>query len=757
MHMAIYRFVPYWPIFVILLAFFVGLAVLYLQVAIPVYRISASILIKDEKKGVEQSRMVESFDIYTSKKIVENEIEVIKSKNLLKQVVQLLNLASPISEDGAVFDRSAYASSPVVAEIRHVDPFREVDKFNIFYHEPDSTVDFDGKVCPLNIWVKTYFGEIRFVKNPNLREPASGQLYISLLDPRMVVERIGKSLTVGASNKLATVVTLSLNDEVPARGEAILNALVAAYTKANVRDKNSLALSTLEFVDERIEMIERELDSLEQIIEHYKVANGIVDLGEKGKVFLRNVADNDQKLSGLDMQLAILDNIERYLLGRDNSTVPPSTLGLEDKSITQVIQDLYSAEIEYTRLKSSTTEDNPIVIAATERIAQMRTQIRENLKNQRQSLKASRSNLALTNARYASTLEAMPQQEKYLLEATRQQSIKNDVYTLLLQKREETIMSSKAIVSDNRIVETAESSIKPIAPNKILFLAVASIMGMLCGMVWVIGKESFSRTILFRSEIESSTTIPVVGEIIDVLALPKSKINGGNGLLIAQFMQLRASLGLFGKEQKKVILVTSSVPGEGKTFVTSNLATSLARKGKKVLLLDLDLRNPSLSSLYGAGSTPGIADFFAGQITLEKCVRPTATRNLYLLPAGKRDITTADEFLDSDLDGFFRSLRSLFDIVVIDTPPTGPVADAVVFSPFADVTLFVMRHNKTPKSVLHALQAGGKIASLRKIAIVFNGVKKRGVLAGPYDYGYEHSHMYSYAESKHTAKKFGRS
>jgi tyrosine-protein kinase Etk/Wzc len=691
--------------------------------------------------------MVESLNVYTSKKIVENEIEVIKSKTLMRETVRALHLSSPVYEEGLFSDYPAYTSSPFSVEIKDIDQINPTERVDFFYSETNNQIQFEGQQYPVNVWIRSPYGEFRFVKNTYFKKHATGQLFVSFLDARELIDGYIQNLNVVPSNKLSTVINLSFKDPVPIRAENILNTLIESYNQASLDDKNSLASNTLEFVESRIKVVEYELDSLERSIQQYKSSRGIVDLSEQGKVFLKNVGDNDQKLSDLNMQLAALDRVEAYVVEKENSEkLVPATLGLDDSGLAVVLKKLYDAEIEYSRLKQTTAENNPLLVSLRDEIESMRPGILENIRNQKASLIASRSNLTSTNTKYASALGSIPQKEKELLEATRQQAIKNNVYTFLLEKREETAMAAGASEDGSRLVDRAEASIYPVAPKKLFVYGASLAIAFFLGIAWVAKKEDLNNNVLFRSEIESSTKIPITAEISDSQMSNHVVIdNLKKPYLTEQFTQLRTAAGLFGNKSRKTVMVTSAIAGEGKSFISTNFAISLAGSDRKVLLMDLDLRNPRLSNLYNATSGSGVAEFLNGEIPIEKVVRRTRTQNLFLISAGNKRTSATEKILEGDLQELFTHLHKWFDYIVIDTPPVTPVIDAYIISPYCDATLFVVRHGKTPKKILHLLGDDSKIRSMKNISIVFNGLRPRGLVRNAYGYGYGYGYEYGYS------------
>ncbi|MCC9138538.1 GumC family protein [Pontibacter silvestris] len=753
----IYRYFPYWPLFILLLVVSLVGAWGYLNIyATPTYEVSASLLIKDEKKGVVDSKMTESIDAFTSNKIVENEINIIHSHALLKKVVDKLQLYAPVYEEGKVKSISAYASSPIKIKLKRPDKAQEQAKIYFTFDEVQNRVTIDNKAYKLNKWVKTPYGEMRFSKNKNKIEASKEPLYFSIIQPQKITNQLLESISIEASSKLSTVIDLRLRDFVPQRGEDILNTLIKTYTQVAISEREKVAANTLDFVENRINLVERELDSLEYQVVNYKSTNGAVDLSEQSKLFLRNVGDNDRKISEINTQLAVLDKVEKYIISKNNTTgIVPSTMGINDPILSQLLHKLYDSEIKYQQLRKTTAENNPILVSITDEIKSIRPSILENIKNQRTNLIASRSNLASTSNGYNSVLQNIPQKERELLEISRQQMIKNDAYSFLLKKREETVLSYAPSAGDVRIVDMAEASVLPVTPKPLYIYLVAIMVACALGFVMIVGKELLNSKVLFRSEIEGYSSAPIVAE----LSYVKRSKDGlfkepTEASVIEQFRQLRTTMGLYGRTfTKKKIMVTSSIPGEGKSFISTNLAFSLSLSGKKVVLLDFDFRNPNISSQFNLYKENGITDYLKNELNNEKIIRNTAYNNLFIVPAGK-DVGDHTEILlnGSLLDGFFEYLEKEFDYIIIDTPPLELVSDAYLLTEYCDITLLVMRHAYTPKNIVQRLTINNKLNSLKNVAIVFNGIKARGFVKGQYGYGYGYGYDNKYGDKTYRAR-----
>jgi capsular exopolysaccharide synthesis family protein len=405
--------------------------------------------------------------------------------------------------------------------------------------------------------------------------------------------------------------------------------------------------------------------------------------------------------------------------------------------------------MQYERLKKTTPAGNPMMFSLKNEIDQIRPTIIENIQNQRSSLQASKNDLYASNNMYASILKSIPQKERELLEISRQQSIKNDAYAFLLHKREETALTYAATVSDSRIIDKAVASLDPTNPKKLIVFPVSIAIALFLGIAIVSGKELLNNKILFRSDIESLSKIPVVAEIVKVKAKSPLVVNNLKYAYVAdQFRQLRAAVGLFGSHiNRKSLLITSSITGEGKSFISNNLALSLALSGKKVVLLDMDLRNPRTSEVFGLQNQNGIAEVLEDRCELADVVYSSEYNNLFIVPSGTTKLNTAEILLNGNLEDVFNRLENKFDYLIVDTAPVDPVMDAYVISRYCDTTLFIVKHNFTPKAIIEMLDKNNEIKALKKVAIVFNAVKPRGFFIKGFGYGYGYGYKKVYSDN----------
>ena len=739
------KYVPYWPMFLAAIIIAVGIAFLYLRYTVPIYEAKATILIKDEKKGNEDSKLMESLDKISSKKIVENEIEVIQSRTLMVNVVKSLFLYAPVFEEGKVHTLSAYIKSPVAIESLNPDSIRGSDKIYLSFDKHNRTVKLNNKyIYSLSQFVNTPYGTLKFIPNKyfDTTDIITHPQYFYLANPRNIAQGLLGNLSAEPSSKLSSVIDLSYTDQIPQRAEDILNQLIDAYDHSAINEKNELARNTLAFVEDRLGMVAHDLDSIERKVQQYKSGTGAVDVSAQGQLYLRNVSENDQKLSDVNMQLSVLNEVQKFVTDQGNSSaIVPSTLGVSDPLLSQLLDKLYNSQLEYEKLKKTVGENNPTLVGVADQINKLKPSILQNIQSQQQSLNAAKQNLYSTNQNYNSMLQTVPQKERQLLDISREQATKTNIYGFLLQKKEESELSYASAISDHRLVDSAMAGKTPVSPNAkmIYIMAMVCCMGLCIGLIVV--KESLTGKVLYRHEVESRTSIPILGEV----AFEKTKtplvIEAGKRSFVAEeFRKLRVSLSFLGIDAShKKILITSSISGEGKSFIAANLAVSLALTGKKVVIVDLDLNNPTISKILNVVQEDGITEYLTGEKEPEEIIkRIKAHENLFFISAGHLPENPSELLSNGRVKEIIDYLENIFDFVIIDTSPIVLVTDGYLLTGLCDATLYVIRHNYTPKMLIKRIDENNQINPINNPAIIFNGVKTRGLFKNNYGYGYDY-------------------
>lgn len=745
-----FKYLPYWPVFALTILISLTVCWFYLRYETPIYRANASIVLKEDKP--DKTDALQLLGLSNSEKNLENEFEVLKSHKLMRQVVKDMGLYAQVYVKGKVRDILAYPFSPVtfialnpeLVQNRTI-PFK--------YYPSENKVSLAGKTYPLEVPINTPYGVFRVNRNQNFHpsdeseNSPNGNLYLRLIPVNSIASEIDKQLVVEAKSKNSSVIGLSVTDQSPERAENILNNLIRVYNKAGIEDKNTTAANTLAFIKDRLAVVNSELSRVEDQVQDYKSKEGVVDLSEQGKIYLGSVQSTDQKLAETQIQLSVLDQIEKYVVKKgDSPGTVPATLNVTDPILTQLLQKLYDAEINLDKIRGTAAENSPSVKSLQSEIERIKPDLLENLNSLRRSLLVTKNSLESQVGKNNGMLKAVPAKERALLEINRKQIIENTIYTFLLQKQEETALSVASAVSDSRLIDDAESTPFPVSPVKLNVYFLGLTIGVFLGVLIVLFREQYNTSVLFRSEIEKETDAPILGEIAHDLSGETFAIKDGKRTIIAeQFRSIRTSLSYLGiNNDRKVILLTSSISGEGKSFVAINLAVTLTLTDKKVALLEFDLRKPKIIKMLNIPLRRGLSEYMAGMASEEEIIQEVdAIPKLFVVSSGSIPPNPTELIMNGRLSILMEYLKKNFDYIIIDSPPIGLVTDAKLLNPFANACIYVIRHNYTPKVYLKMIDDLYTNGDLNNMNLIFNGLKPRGMGYG-YGQGYGQAYGYGY-------------
>ena len=753
------KFLPYWPLLLSFVFLALTGAYVYLRFTPKVYAAFASILIKDDRRGSDDAQTLNSASFFESKKNIDNEIRVLQSRSLMEEVVKRLALYAPLSQKGKVKSGDAYEISPIIVEAANPDSLREVENVNFSYNKNDSFVTVGSKdKYPLDQIVNTPYGVLRFSVNKNYvpSQEAERQLSFSLYKPSKVAVDLSQNFAV--SGGVSAMVDLIYKDIIHQRAVNILNNLVDVYEMQSVEDKNNLSKNALVFINSQLAIVGRDVDSIDKKIQNYRSGAGAVSMGEQSSVLIQGGAAIDQKLGELNNQSAVLNQIEKYATSKANenqsSALVPSTFGITDPELTSLTTKLYDQQQEYDKLKKTVGENNPKLLALQDQINKLKPDIINNIRSQQASIDAQRKSLNTTNSGFTSKLLTVPAKERNLIDISRQQQSKNDLYRMLVTKKQEAELALASVAKGSRVIDTAMAGKDPVSPKKKMIYLLALVAGAGLFIAAIIIKDFLTGKIMYRNEIEKMTSIPVIGEIAyEKTDSPLVIAKGTRSFIAEAFRKLRISLSFLGIDPThKKLLITSSISGEGKSFVAANLAVSLSLTGKKVVLVDLDLNNPTQSKILNVDYEDGVTEFLSGEKEAGEIINKIETQeNLYFIAAGSLPENPTELLANGKVKSLIDYLEDKFDIVIIDTSPSALVTDAFILSEFCDATLFVIRHNYTPKRLVSRIDESNQINTIHNPAIVFNGLKTRGVFKNNYGYGYDY--VYGNKERGRKTKK----
>ena len=566
-------------------------------------------------------------------------------------------------------------------------------------------------------------------------------------------------------SKQSSILDISVMDEIPERGVQILNSLIETYSASNMAYNKKNLSNTVAFLDERLKIVSDEVKNVEKELQDYKSGAQITDLAKEGQNYLDQVKDNDQKLSEVNIQLGVLQQIEHYVSQRNQNTDPiPATLGLTDPILISLLNQLFQNEFELQKYKNLSGENNPMVKVTQQQIDQLKPSILQSVANLKRSLEASRNTLQNNNNNFDNSLRSIPGKERALLDISRQRNIKNDMYTYLLQKREEKAIALSALTPNFRLIESPEDN-GLIKPKPWVIYTYGALGALFLASLLVYRREFRSNRILYRSEIDSFANAPVIGEIVYQRTDRKAVVMGPDerSLIAEQFRELRTNISYVGNnsDKGKVLLLTSFIPKEGKSFISTNLSISLAMTGKKVALLEFDLYDPKISAKLDMDQEPGITNFLNGEVSVEQIVKPSSLHsNLWVLPCGTMTNNPAELILNGKLAALMEYVKKEFDVIVIDSPCLGLTTDAKILADHANVTLYVLRQNYSRRNFLKFINQTYESGKLPNMNLIFNGIKIRKIPGmqnwdgyGYNSYKYRHKNLYTHKKIDSASKR----
>lgn len=779
----LFRYLIHWPWFAACIAVCLAGAWLYLRYTAPVYNVSASVIIKDnEKSSKAGSSMADLEDLgfYSSISNFDNEVEILHSRTLIKKVVEELDLYINYRAKGRFHDVELYKTSPVKvwitpeeAENMPGTAMLEIsllpgDKLNV--KVMTGGTEYARQFDKLPALLTTPSGTFSFVRTDSASIESERKILATVSSPRAVASDYSGRLAIEPTSKTTTIAQVSLQSTNKQRGADFINKLVEIYNRDANDDKNEVATKTAEFIDERIKIINGELGTTERELETFKRDAGLTDLKSDAQLALSENSEYEKKRAENSTQLRLVQFLASYANNPDHAyEVLPVNVGLSDTGLTELINRYNEMLLERKRLLRTSSENNPVVVNLDASIRAMRSNVQTTISSVQRGLSITKADLERQAGKYAGRITSAPGQERQLVSISRQQEIKAGLYLMLLQKREENAITLASTANNARIVDEALADAAPVSPKGKMIYLVALILGIAVPVAVIYIIELLKYKIEGRADVEKITSVPIIG---DIPLCDKQPEEGSivvhenqNDLMAETFRNIRTNVLYMMQSNQKVILVTSTTTGEGKTFIASNLAVSLALLGKRVVIVGLDIRKPGLNKAFRMShKAGGISQFLADpeHTDLMPLVQVSGINaNLHILPGGPIPPNPTELVARESLSQAIGLLKEHFDYIVLDTAPIGMVTDTQLIAPVADASIYVCRADYTHKADYTLIDDLSEQKKLPNLCTIINGLdmkkKKYGYYYGygKYGkyYGYGKKYGYGYGYGNDNVKK----
>lgn len=748
-----------WYWFIISIVVCLAAATFYIKKTPKTYVRTATILVKDSRKGG-NSDLIAFSDVagVNTRKSVDNELVILKSNKLRHDVARRLRLDINYTDKVGLRPRNLYGISPIAMTIINDN---ETDSFAFTLTiGADSTVsltNFAGtgvnetaatSTITANIGdtINTPIGSI--IINPTLYYNQNEKGHVIHVSKTSIASAAGlASVNVSLADKNSSIIAISKTDSNPRRAEDVINTLITCYEDDTKTDKKRISEATAAFISDRLALISGELGDVDEDVANFKQSHQMVSLESEAA---RNMSESDRfRMEGLQLenQIRMSNFIKDYLLDPSHTNdLIPAAVVVSDIAISSNIASYNETLIRRDKLLANSSISNPMIQEIDSQLSAIRRSIIASIDNQIATLNIQLDNIRTQENRAANRVSAIPRQEKQIQSITRQQKIKEELYLYLLNKREENEIALNVIEGNARIIDPAYGSNTPVAPQTTTILLVALVLGLAFPMMILYVIELLNTTIRGRKDLEENLSIPFLGEV------PLHKGSMDHGIVVrdnstdpvSEAMRIIRSNMAFMKvqsERLQTIMVTSSNPSAGKTFISSNLAMSLALTNKRVILIDFDLRRRTLSKEFGQRhNRKGLSSYLAGTLTdlSDIIFSSNMNANFDIIYSGPQPPNPAEMLMSEKLDKMIEELKKRYDYVIIDAVPSMMVADAQIINRLADLTIYVVREGLLDRRQLpdiERLYTSGKFSNM---SLILNGA------SGQSGYGYRHGYGYQY-------------
>lgn len=758
------KYWKYWKWFVVSLLIFLSLGVLFYMIIDRKYDIQAAILLKEDngaKGGVSSNSPLgglQDLGLLGTTNNIDNEIAILSSPNLMRQVVTELELNVSYFEKGFFRNTEIYNQSPYYIKLADIDPLifngeikveikqkNSIYSISGIYYSKEKEYLFDDKTeeLPAFIQLPENLGRLYVSRRPNTELDDETYL-INIINTQKAAYNLTEMITISSTTKKSSVLNISLNTLNIEKGVAIINKIIDIYNKNNVADNSESSKRTSDFIDTRLIDISKELGDVEGKVVEYKTKEGIANISAESKNFIEQTSKIQEARIELITQIKTLELVKSFLDDSGNNFKLISTLGIKDPGLVNIITNYNNQLINYERLNNSTSTENPTRQRAENELENVRESIKKSILDVNESLNISTNELDKQIAGISSRIHSVPRQEKELIEILRQQEIKQALFIFLMKVKEETNITMASTFDKAKIITDPIEPEFPRSPKKSFIFIAFSILGLAVPIGVIFISEKLKTHISDSEELERLSEVSVIGEIIKKADSDPELVVKANSdsSIIELFRALRNNIKfILNSSNKKVILITSTIPGEGKTFISSNLAASFALSDKKVLIIGADIRSPQLAKDFHIKRSAGLTSYLSGEIENWRSLLMINKElpNLDILQAGAIPPNPNELLMKKEFATLIDSAKKEYDIIIIDSAPVGVISDTFIFGHLADITTYVTRENVTPKEAVKFINSLKEEEKLPSMYLVLNGVdiKNRKNRYG-YGRGYEY-------------------
>jgi capsular exopolysaccharide synthesis family protein len=732
---------------------------------VKIYQVRGTMLVRDQSGGGRPDKLEEMIFSNPNKNL-NDEIQLIRSRSMARRVVKSLGLEVQYFNEGKIRSSQLTASqSPFTLQILRLKDSSMPFSMRIFIRDDQHfSMAEKGPDLLFGQPFENREGSFALLRNPVDYERFSSQEFTVTYAPAdMRTGQLVSSLAAAASGESNNIMQLTYVTENTILGTNIINQWMREYQLAGLEDKQQIAVNALVFIDDQMDTIRRELGGVEKNLLGLREKNRIINPEQQSQIIFNTLTELDKEITTLNVQMRVVDNLISYI--GDNSSPyrqVGSTLGIAEPSLAYQIGEFNRLQVQRETLLKTTTRSNPMVVDLETALEKLRVDIMQNLRNIRKSYEVSLNDLNSRNRAAGKEVSTIPAKEKEMLDVSRRQKILEELFSYLLQKKLETSIGSASTISNVRVIEHAQASTVPISPNPRSTYITALLVGLLIPAALIFLVEYLNDKIRSRDDVQRGTDAPIIGEIshADEKA-PLVVTRTSRRFISEQFRIIRTNLQyVLPKQEKAVILVTSSTSGEGKSFISINIAAVMALAGKKTAIMEFDIRKPKVMSTLGLTKKSGITNYIIGKASYEELPIPVpAYDNLFVIPCGPVPPNPAELLLDKRLAELMDRLKKDYDVIVIDTAPVGLVSDAVTLGQHADATLYIVRHGYTFRKQLQLLNEMYDNKRLPRLSIVINDIRTDGGYGHYYGYGgYGYTgYGYGYGSEYFDEKKPARS